>query len=343
MKALARDLVDRMPQLTAIKSMELALANTRENLAVMGRTIADLVTPAGEGREGAAIVVGAGPSLHKRDPVSQVLASGFTGEVICADGALPYCLRNGLVPDYVVSVDPNHTRIVRWFGDPSLDEARLQADDYFRRQDLDPYLDSDELEKNREVTQLVDKHAPAIKGIIATCASPAVANRCIQAGFDIYWWNPLYDDISEPGSLSRQVYEMNKAPCMGTGGNTGSAAWVFANMVLRKKEIALVGMDFGYAPGTPLLKTQYYTELLDLYGDNVRDAYIDVENPYTNEVWLTDPAYYWFRQVLLQMAKDADCATYNCTEGGILFGEGLEYSSLSGFLGKWAKREENRD
>ena len=333
MKPLASELVQRMSQLTAVKSVDLALENTRLNLEYIERTIADLSPPSGSGDSDSAIVIAAGPSLHRRDPVGQILRSGYDGDIICADGALPYCLRNGLVPDYVVTLDPHPSRIVRWFGDPDLDAVGTATDTYFTRQDLDPHLGEDELARNQEVIQLVDRHGPDIKAIIATCISPAVTRRTLDAGMESFWWNPLYDDVSDPNSVTRRAYNLNKVPCMATGGNCGSASWVFANVVLKKKRIALAGMDLSYAPGTPLEKTQYYQEIVDLFGHKAApDAYIDVENPYDHQVWFTDPTYYWYRETFLEMAKDADCLTYNCTEGGILFGQGIEFISLHKFL-----------
>ena len=332
MKPLADELVQRMSRLTALRSVDVAMENTRSNLDHLHKTIADLAASTVTPQSDSAIVIAAGPSLHLRNPVAQILDSGYSGDIICADGALPYCLRNGLVPDYVVTVDPHHGRIVRWFGDPDLNESNQARDDYFQRQDLDPHLGEDELARNSEVIQLVNQHGPNMKAIIATCISPRVTRRSLDAGMDLYWWNPLYDDVRDPESVTREVYNLNKAPCMATGGNCGSACWVFGNVVLQKKDVALVGMDLSYAPGTPLEKTQYYREIVELFGDEAPEAYIDVQNPYDQQVWFTDPTYYWYRDTLLQMAQDADCTTYNCTEGGILFGEGVEFTPLQKFL-----------
>jgi len=101
---------------------------------------------------------------------------------------------------------------------------------------------------------------------------------------------------------------------------------------IRRPRVAVVGMDFSYAPGTPMEKTQYAKELLELFGDRARDALIKVRNPYLGETWLTDPAYYWYRQMFLEMTAQADCVTYNCTEGGILFGKSVRWMSLRRFL-----------
>jgi hypothetical protein len=281
-------------------------------------------------RSEGAIVIAAGPSLHRKDPIAQILETGYDGTIICCDGSLGYCLRSGLVPDYLLTLDPHSTRVVRCFGDPDL--ASQDEDDYFRRQDVDPYMGIDEVARNRELIQLVNEHGRRIKAVIATSVSQGVTKRCLEAGMELHWWNPLFDDFDAPNSLTARVYHRNKVPCMASGGNVGSAAWVFAHAVLKKKEIAVVGMDFSYAPGTPLEKTQYHKEIVDIFGERTPDVYINVYNRYLKETWFTDPTYYWYRQTFLQMALETDCTTFNCTEGGILFGKRIRFIPLREFL-----------
>jgi hypothetical protein len=234
------------------------------------------------------------------------------------------------VPHVVVSVDPHPERIVRWFGDPGLIEVPI--DDYFRRQEVEPIDRDNELSANRALVDLVDVHGPKIKVAAATSAAPTVVERCRQARMELYWWNPMYDDYDKPGSHSRRLWEMNGLPCLNGGGNVGTAAWVLTHAVLGKRRIALVGIDLGYAPGTPYEKTQYHPELLELLGDRYREAFIHTENPVTREVWFSDPTYHWFREVFLEMARDADGQTFNCTEGGLLFGDGVTTVPLETFL-----------
>src|SRR5262249_33877332 len=162
--------------------------------------------------------------------------------------------------------------------------------------------------------------------------SPAVVDRCEKAGMRLYWWNPMYDDYDQPGSLSRRLHELNGLPCLNGGGNVGTAAWVVSHAVLGKARVGLIGLDFGYAPGTSFSKTQYYPELRELFGDRFTDAFIPLENPFLHETWFTDPAYYWFRDVFLGMAREAPCRTFNCTEGGVLFGDEVPMISLEAFL-----------
>jgi hypothetical protein len=144
----------------------------------------------------------------------------------------------------------------------------------------------------------------------------------------LYWWNPILDNIEKQNSMTRELHRSNGVPCMVSGGNSGSAAWILAHTVLSKRAVVLVGLDLSYPPGTPLEKTQYYKELRELFEDRVSDAFIRVYNPYLKETWYADPAYYWYRQTFLQMARQASCVTYNCTEGGTVFGKGIKFLPL---------------
>jgi Protein of unknown function DUF115 len=326
---LGRRIASALEAATFERVAGIGLENAERNRPRIARSALELAdTPLGTGDD--AIVVGAGPSLHRRRSLERLRASGFAGTVVAADGALGACLRAGVVPHVVVSVDPHPERIVRWFGDPTLTAPR--DDDYFRRQEMDPAHREDEIGANRALVELVDAYGPKIKVAAATSAAPAVVDRCERAGMQIYWWNPMYDDYDKTGSLSRRLWEMNGLPCLNGGGNVGTAAWVLTHAVLGKRRIGLVGIDLGYAPGTPYEKTQYYPELRDLLGDRYREAFIHTKSPVTGEAWFSDPAYHWFRDVFLEMAREADCQTINCTEGGLLFGPGITTAALDTFL-----------
>lgn len=317
-------------QATFRKTAEIGFKHAQDNLPYMTKTILDVPKPdASKGR--AAIAMSAGPSLHRRRTIERVRDGAFTGTIVAADGALGHCLRNGVVPDYVVTVDPHPYWIIRWFGDPDL--KNRPEDDYFRRQDLDPALNSREQERNEELIELVNEHGPKIKVIIATCVAPNVTRRCLQAGMPLYWWNPICDDYDDPAGHTRRLYDMTRMPCMVTGGNCGASAWIFAKAILERDPVAMVGMDLGYAPGTPLQKTQYYHELIKFYPeDRLEQAYIKMHNPHLNETWFTDPTYYWYRQCFLDVVKQSGWTAQNCTEGGTLFGEGIEWMALDHFI-----------
>ena len=315
------------------KTSGISLEHARKNQRFVKKTIRDI--PADSDFPGALIVSG-GPSMKLRDPLSTLQRVGFGGPIVACDGALGHCLRKGIVPNYVVSVDPHPDRIVRWFGDTKL--AKRAPDAYFRNQDLDERHVEDELRANDELIRLVNQHGKKIKAILATSVSPDIAERCLEAGMEIYWWNPIFDDFDDPKSLTRQLYDLNKAPCLVTGGNVGASSWAFAYAVLRKKVIGMLGMDYSYAPGTPLEKTQYYDVIKELYPDNPKKAYIEIYNPYLGDTWFTDPAYYWYREAFLSMVAeiDDDVAVHNCSEGGILFGQRIHFTPFEQFLDKFA-------
>ena len=68
--------------------------------------------------------------------------------------------------------------------------------------------------------------------------------------------------------------------------------------------------------------------------DNLDALFVRVFNPYARQWFYTDPAYLWFRDLFLELAADADCVTYNCTGGGILFGDHIEYVSIDEFMAR---------
>lgn len=327
MKRNNKKLLDTISDASFQRCAKLGLKHAKENKPYIRKTIRELQ---GKIVSESAIVISAGPSLHIKDPAGLIKKSKYGGLIIAADGAMYYCLRNGIIPDFVVTVDPHPTRIIRLYGDPELKEK--PADDYFRRQDLDPAMNIDEIRRNKEIIELVNKYGSQIKLIISTSVTPKISVRAQQAGMELYWWNPIYDDYNEQDSLTKKIYEITGVPCMGTGGNVGTSAWVFSSAVLGIKNIALVGMDLSYHPDTPLEKTQYYHELKEILGDRVQDGYIKIYNPHLKQTWYTDPAYYWYRENFIELSKQTDSETYNCTEGGILFSKEIKFIKLKDFL-----------
>ena len=330
MDPLSPEQLQKVADATFRKTAEIGLKHAQLNKRWVKKSVKDIVDTA---PSAPALVVSAGPSLHRAKPIETLKRVGHEGlTIVSCDGALGFLLRNGIVPDYVVSVDPHPDRIVRWFGDTKL--GQRAPDDYFRNQDLDPKVGENERRYNDELIKLVNKHGPKMKAILSTSVAPDVSERCVESGMDVYWWNPLYDDPDAPDSFTRKINAVNKLPCLVTGGNVGSSSWVFSAAILKRRRIGLIGMDLSYAPETPLRMTQYYDVISQLYPDNPEEGYIKVHNPHLGKTWYTDPTYYWYRNCFLQMAENAPegIETINCTEGGILFGERIGWSTLEGFL-----------
>ena len=330
---LALEMVEDMARITLDRIGEEGISNAHKNLPLLkrGNSLREL-RDINIGTGDQAVVIAAGPSLHRGNAAQQLLAHRFDGAIIVTDSAMRYCLRQGIVPDLVVTLDPHSKRIVRWFGDPDLKPSDLEADDYFSRQDMDRAF-ADEMRTNEEILELLDHHGKRIKLALSTSAAPAVVGRALQVGMEIFWWNPMYDDPSIEQGLTQQLFEMNSLPCMNAGGNVGSACWMMADAVLGKAHVALTGVDLSYYDGTPYQNTQYYYEAVDLVGkDNLDSMFVRIFNPYIQKWFFTDPAYLWYRNIFLEMVQEADCVTYNCTEGGILFGKNIVFTPLEEFL-----------
>lgn len=331
---LGLQLVEHMEQITWDRYGQLAVDNARRNMQYhdAGKSLAALVDqPLGEGDS--AIVIAAGPSIRRHDPVKWIKETGYKGTVIATDSAISYCLRSGVVPHVAVTLDPHPTHVVRWFGDPHLTEAKVLADDYHRRQDMDEAFATEELKYNRRIIDMIDQYGSGIRMCLASSSSQSVVERVTTSGMQVHWWNPMLDDPDKPDSHSRAIYKMNRFPLVNAGGNVGSACWMMAHAVLGKKKVALTGMDFSYYAGTPYTSTQYYYDAVNLVGEqNLDQLFTYVKNPYTGEEFFSDPAYCWYKKCFLEMVQDADCKTYNCTGGGILFGDGIDFIPLQQFL-----------
>lgn len=281
-----------------------------------------------------AIVISAGPSLRKTSAIKKILDTKFRGTIVAVDGAYVACLREGLIPDYVLTLDPHLTRLVRWFGDPDIEE-NTKNDDYFSRQDLDVDFRKNQLQRNLENIDIVNKFSAKTKLIIATTSPINVTKRTLDAGLDQYWWNPLMDNPNDPGSLTRKLYNINSIPCFNTGGTVGTAAWVFANSVLKIPAIGIVGMDLGYYKDTPYEMTQTYYELIKHRGskENMENCFTEFIFPLTGEKFYTDPTYYWYRRNFLQLLEKSKFGkTFNCSGGGTLFGDNVSCMTLENFL-----------
>ena len=279
------------------------------------------------------IVISAGPSLHKFNVLQRVKAANFKGPLICVDGSYVKCLKSGLIPDYVLTLDPHPTRIVRWFGDSDFEE-NSKGDDYFSRQDLDVEFRKNTILQNQANIQLVNEHAQKTKLIICSSAPKNVVIRTQEAKFPAYWWNPLVDNPQSTDSLTRKLYNINKLPCMNTGGTVGTAAWVFASSILNISTIAVVGMDLGYHQETPIEMTQVYHELRQHASsrEELLSLFPEFIFPLNGQKSYTDQTYFWYRKNFLELLEQSKAKTYNCSEAGTLFGPNIECITLSQFL-----------
>ncbi len=294
------ELVASLPQRGLEWHRETILENSRRNAPHVVYTIRDLPR-----RPAPCLIVSAGPSLYRQKTLERIKAAGFKGTLVATDGSYIQCLKAGIIPDFVVTLDPHPTRIVRWFGDPNYLENSAH-DDYFRRQDLDIAFRENAAQQNAENIRTVDQNPVAL--VICTTAPQNVVER--TARHPRFWFAPLVDSPAQDG-LTRAICKATGCPALNTGGTVGTAAWNFAHSTLRSRHIAVVGCDLGYYLDTPLEKTQSWHML---GGD---PAMYPVHEGHWGPA-MTDPTYTWYRQNFIDLLRANKATVTNCTGAGLL-------------------------
>lgn len=274
--------------------LPLWMKNFAENLPLIrdGKTLRELIPDGGP--NGRAVVVGRGPSVFKMNHLDLLKQSSYGGTVIATDGMLIECLKGGIVPDYVASVDGSPV-CEKWYDD-----------------------------------SIVKEYAPKISSVLCTQVSPKVTKLVIDAGFKgPYWFVPTSDRVTDKDSITKVQLLMtvseknpNALISMDCGGNVGVASWVFAWTILKRKEICLIGFDFGYPDDMPLEETYYYDRTVECIGAlHANIHYETVWHPYFKTKSKIDPAFKSYRQGFFDMLMAAPdwLKTVNCTESGTLF------------------------
>jgi len=266
---------------------------------------------------GSAIVIGAGPSIQEKKHLELLSNSDYQGTILLTDRMLLPCLKQGITPDkfpkfFVLTIDP-YMNTVNFYKD-----------------------------------ELISRYGKKIKCILSTCTSPDTVKICKKNNFEIFWFHPLIDDYRKIESINKIMNLMTKSdlnpkgfPGLQTGGNIGTFSWVFSWAILGNSPTALIGLNLGYLGNTKIEHTQHYDELLKICDgpEEVFQKYKKIHNPDLGCNVLLDPVFDYYREALLDLVKRTPSwtKTINATEGGSIFGERIENSSLSDFLKKYAK------
>lgn len=307
---------------------ETILRNSFRNAAHVRQTIRDIAPD-----QRACLIVSAGPSLYREKILSRLIQALTGGRlswfnrqtpitVVATDGAYIQCLKAGIAPDFVITLDPHPTRMVRWFGDPNF-EANTSGDSYFSRTHADLRLSDNSVEENTKNIALVDANKSNL--VICTTAPSNVVERTRQ--FRRYWFAPLVD-APRQGSLTRIMAAATGCPALNTGGTVGTAAWSFAHQVLESGNIAIVGADHGYYRDLPLENTQEWNLLKDQ--PNVEELFPFVETPFG--ICRTSPTYTFYRNGFRDLLAVSGEGITNCGGHGTLHGDRVNIVSLEKWL-----------
>jgi hypothetical protein len=261
-----------------------------------------------------AIVIGRGPSLKKNKHLELLAQSDFKGKIICSDGILIEALKAGVTPDkfpnfYVVTIDyaPTYTK----------------------------FYDH----------EIVDKFGKKIKGIFTTIADPKVTSRARKAGIKIHWVHPLFDLTEGKKSFNyitskiiKSKKDDNGLPAIQTGGNVGTSAWFISWMILKCKNICLIGINHGWEEDDSWEKiiTHNGDLLIDIDQKDpaFKKLFPKIHNPDFNNYCILDPMFLLYslclREFIVRAPKWVN--TVNSTEGGSVFGERVTGKYFKDFL-----------
>ena len=264
-------------------------------------------------KQSSAIVIGRGPSIAQHDHLKRLAESDYKGTIVCCDGALKTVLNADITPDkfknfFVVTVDAQDS-IKDFYDDPKIAEFGNK-----------------------------------IKGIFSTTVSPLTLGVAQKAGLQIFWLHALFDygkgktsfnNIA--GIMTRSKNHTKGLPAIQTGGNVGTSAWVVAWSILKCSPVALLGIDHGYPADTPWETIDKYHKLpegIDKNSELFKKAYPTIYNPEFDCHCLQDPVFQYYSNALKEFIPLAPkwVKTINATEGGAIFGKGIECVSFRNFL-----------
>ena len=111
---------------------------------------------------------------------------------------------------------------------------------------------------------------------------------------------------------------------MSLGGNAGTASWIIAHALLRRGNIALIGIDLGYPADMPLEQTIYYNRMLQQTNGNtisLQALYKTIHNPFFNTDSTIDPVFEYYRMGFLSLMKECPdwVNTTQCSKGTLFF------------------------
>ncbi len=279
-----------------------------------GKSAKNLIKEIKDSKSFSGIVIGRGPSITKFKHLDLLANSNYSGKIICTDGALKGLLEQGVVPDkfpefYVITIDTQES-VKNFYDNP-----------------------------------IVKKYGSSIKCILSSTVPQTTVNAISSAGMSIYWIHTLFDYNKGKTSFNYISGLMTKAKSIGlpgiqTGGNVGTSAWMIAWAILKCKTVGLIGIDLGYEEDTPWGEIDKYHKIpndIDRSSELFKKAYPTIYNPDFNCKCKQDPKFQFYSNALKEFILKASkyVKTINSTEGGSVFGSGIDCMTFKNFLSRY--------
>jgi len=276
---------------------ELWADNLAKNIPVVrtGRDIKELPKI----NSSSAVVVGAGPSIERHGHLKLLGESGYGGAIIACDKVLAPCLKVGVEPDIMISVDGAQA-ISKFFDDPIIAENR-----------------------KTKVALNVITHPDTINKI----------------PHEKYFFMTAYDDPLGKKSMTRLIHFMTRKTIMSSFGCAGGQAVNLAMFLGADPVIMVgmdYGYPSD-TPLEQTSYYKSYRWLAERSGKKVEEYFTKIQNPETGERVMLDLNWSVYRELFLRHMRMMKNKTrvVNCTPTSSLFGEGIESMPLEGALEKW--------
>lgn len=326
--------IQRLGVNTALGHAKMWTSNIGNNVARI-KSEHDIREFKGKFSDKAAIIIGAGPSLHDNASgtnhleVIKEYADKFDGIIIVVDRILSDCLRLG-IGDYFTVVDGSEIIYDKFFDKKEEISCFNSAYTWAR--------DHGSLPDYYKSRISLDKKSYNMKAIMATCTHPSVVDA---------WKGKIYFFVATiPAEIlpnaTPLMCDFTDTSDINAGGNCGMLGWNIA-MWMGIKEVALVGMDYSYKVTTPYEETSNYHQFAAQLGpEKAKElAFKDGYNKFFKTPYRIDDVYDAFKTVAhiwFEEYEKHGHHTYNCTEGGALEGKGITQMYLKDFLESHLKR-----
>jgi len=270
------------------------LDNVRENFATIKDGLDIMDIPKSDDN---ALVIGAGPSLHRNHHLDMLADVGFDGLVFAADRVLVDCLEAGVVPDYVLMLDGSE-KILKYIDHNIVDERPLSA-------------------------------------IMCTTTHPSVVKQ--WDGEIYWFTNSISEDIAPNVAFFLhhllKKTELSTAGHVSSVGWSVAHTMGCREIALIGVDLSYpvdVPMD-----ETPYYDR--YARTFDGDVDKIRECYTTYHHKYFNTDCYYDEVFKSYIASSLahfESAAVTGCRVINCTGGGCVEGEGVECMLFSDYLEK---------
>jgi len=244
-----------------------------------------------------ALIIGAGPSLHRNNHLQLLADVGFDGVIFVADRVLKDCLDAGVVPDYVCVLDGSEKIL--------------------------PFIDH----------RIADDYAEQMSIIMCVTTHPKVVKRW---GGKKYWFiNSVSEEIAP--NVAYLLHHLLKKTEITTAGHVSSLGWSVAHTIgCREIALIGVDISYpADVPIEETAYYDRYVKTFNGNVEKIRGCYTAYHHDYFDTDCYYDKVFKGYVNCSMEhfaSAAATGCKIINCTEGGAIEGGDVVCMRFADFL-----------